>query len=143
MVVNVGIIGPGLIADRRLAPALAASRYAKLWSVCSRDRIRAQSFGKKHGARAETFAYCDMELMLQDPDLHAVIVALPDSLHANAALLAADYRKHTLVEKPMCTDVVDAKRMIQKFDDQRLKLAVGYHLRWHACHLRIKQEIER
>ena len=142
MNVNIGIIGPGNIADRRLAPALTQTKCATFWSVCSRDSKKARAFGEKHGARAATFAYSDLEVMLKDPDLHAVIVALPDALHAKAALLAADYRKHVLLEKPMCTNVIDARRLVQRFNEQELKLAVGYHLRWHACHLRIKQELE-
>lgn len=127
---HVGLVGPGGIADHRLAPALARVPGACLWSVCSRDTARAAAFAARHHARGPV--HTDLDAMLADPELHAVILATPDRLHARQAIAAARAGKHVFVEKPMATSLADAEAMRAAADAADIKLAVGYHLRWHA-----------
>lgn len=127
---RIGLVGPGSIADRRLAPALRDVAGAELWSVCSRDEGRAAEFAARHGARGPIFT--DYEDMLADPRLDAVIVATPDRLHAAQALAAARAGKHVFVEKPMATAVEDADALVRTCRAAGVRLAVGYHLRFHA-----------
>ena len=126
---HLGLVGPGGIADHRLAPAIRRLAGATLWSVCSRDHARAADFAARHGAR---HVHTDYATMLADPDLHAVVLATPDRLHAAQAIAAARAGKHVFVEKPMATSVADAAAMLAAAADADIKLAVGYHLRWHA-----------
>ena len=44
-----GIVGPGDIADRVMAPAMATAATAELVAVAGRDRARAESFAARHG----------------------------------------------------------------------------------------------
>lgn len=127
---HIGLVGPGSIADRRLAPALARVSGAVLWSVCSRDADRARAFAARHGARGGT--HTDLETMLADPALDAVILATPDRLHAAQAIAAARAGKHVFVEKPMATELADAEAMVVACRAADVRLGVGYHLRFHA-----------
>jgi len=127
---HVGIVGPGSIAERRLAPALAQVRGAVLWSVCSRDRERAQAFAGRHGARGPI--HTELAAMLGDPRLDAVVLATPDRLHAAQAIAAATAGKHVFVEKPMATSVADAEAVVSACAAADVRLAVGHHLRFHA-----------
>lgn len=115
MTFKIGIIGPGGIAERKLAPALAEVDGATLWNVLSRDRARAAEFAARHGAASPRPAHDDLEAMLGDPELDGVIIATPDKLHAGQAIAAAAHGKHVLVEKPMCPISNPASAWCQPF----------------------------
>ncbi len=127
---NIGILGPGSIADHRLAPALQRLRGARLWSVCARDRERGQGFATRHGAAGAV--HTDLETMLADPELDAVLIATPDRLHAAQAIAAANAGKHVFVEKPLATSVAEAEAVVAACQTAGVRLGVGYHLRHHA-----------
>jgi 1,5-anhydro-D-fructose reductase (1,5-anhydro-D-mannitol-forming) len=76
----------------------------------------------------------ELDSLLDDPQLHGVVVATPDRLHAAQCVAAAGAGKHVLVEKPMATSPEDAAAMIRGCGEAGVTLAVAYHLRWHAGH---------
>ena len=142
MTLNMAMIATGGIADSQLAPALAAAPNARLWSVYSRDKDRAAAFAAKHGAASSDPAHDDLDALLADPDLHAVLIASPDKLHAEQAIKAARAGKHILTEKPMATDRDGTKAMIQATDDAGVRLAVAYHMRWHMGHRKLFESVQ-
>jgi predicted dehydrogenase len=129
---KVAMIGPGGIAHRKLLPALAKTDKLQLWSVLSRSKERAQKSADEYGAASPTPAYDNLDALLADPDLDAVIIATPDKLHAEQTIAAAKAGKHVLCEKPMTTTVADAEAMVAACRDANVKLGIAYHLRWHA-----------
>jgi 1,5-anhydro-D-fructose reductase (1,5-anhydro-D-mannitol-forming) len=131
---NLALLGTGGIATRAFAPALASTPNARLWSVLSRSRERAEAFAVRHGARSSTPAYDDLAALVSDPDLDGVIVATPDRLHVDQVTTAARAGKHILCEKPLATSVDEAGRMVEEVESAGVTLAVAYHLRWHAGH---------
>ncbi len=131
---DLALLGTGRIADYQLAPALAAARGVRLWSVLSRDAGRAAEFAERHAAAAASPAHTRLQDLLADPELDGVIIATPDKLHADQAVAAASAGKHVLVEKPMTTSVADAERVVRACESAGVTLAVAYHLRWHAGH---------
>ncbi len=137
MTLNVAMIATGGIADKQLAPALTQAPNAQLWSVYSRDKTRAGAFASKHGAASPDPAHNDLDALLADPDLHAVLIASPDKLHADQAIRAARAGKHILTEKPMATDRDGAMAMIDAAEQAGLVLAVAYHMRWHMGHRKL------
>jgi predicted dehydrogenase len=141
MTVRFAVIGPGNIADKRLAPALRSLPGAELWSVLSRDAARAREFATRHGASSPNPAHTDLATLLADPALDAVIIASPDRLHAEQTLMAARAGKHVFVEKPMAADVADARAMVQACRDADVRLGVAYHLRWHSGHRRLAGQV--
>jgi len=141
MAVRIGIIGPGGISDDQHGPALSRIEGAVLWSVLSRDLARAKRFADRHGAQSPSPAHCNLDAMLNDPDLHAVIVATPDRFHASQTVAAARAGKHVLVEKPMATSVEDARVMIDACHEADLRLGIAYHLRWHAGHREMRKRV--
>ncbi|QBI19016.1 Gfo/Idh/MocA family oxidoreductase [Egibacter rhizosphaerae] len=102
-----GILGPGRIADRALAPAMRAAGH-DLACVGSSSLTRAQRFGARHGARRARGAY---EEVLEAPDVDAVYVSLPNDLHEAWAIAALEAGKHVLCEKPLALDAAGAQRM--------------------------------
>lgn len=142
MTLNIAMIATGRIADNELAPALTAASGAQLWSVLSRDRGRAADFARRHGAAASRPDHDDLDALLADPDLDAVLLASPDKLHADQAVRAARAGKHILTEKPMATDRAGAAAMVEAADRAGVVLAVAYHLRWHAGHRALHRAVQ-
>lgn len=140
--IHIAVIGPGKIADKMLAPALARTPGAKLWSVLSRDRARAAEFAARHGAAAPSPAHTDLPSLLADPELHAVLIATPDRLHAEQAIAAARAGKHILCEKPMASSGAEARAMVEAARAADVRLGVAYHLRWHAGHRALRERIQ-
>jgi predicted dehydrogenase/aryl-alcohol dehydrogenase-like predicted oxidoreductase len=106
-----GIIGTGAIA-RTLANGISKSRTGKLVAVASRDKAKAESFGKDFDVDP---AHCfgDYEEILKDDLVNAVYVATPHPLHAEWAIKAAEAGKHVLVEKPMAINQYLAQAIIE------------------------------
>ena len=138
---NLALLGTGRIADMQLAPALAEADDARLWSVLSRDMGRAKAFASRHGAASSTPAYADLAELVADPALDGVVVATPDKLHAEQALMAIEAGKHVLVEKPMATSAADGRRMVDAAAAAGVTLGVAYHLRWHAGHRMVAAKV--
>src|SRR3974390_236005 len=133
-----GIVGPGEIAGRSVAPALKKSSRCELYSVCGRSLATAQAFAQKWGAAR---AFGSLDAFLDDPALDIVYIATPNSLHAEQTVRAAKMRKHVLCEKPMATSVADAERMIAACKENDVKLGVVFQNRYHAAHARAREII--
>ena len=138
---NIAILGPGGIADDAHAPAVILHPDTRLWSVLSRSQGRAELFARKHELASPTPAYTDLDRLLSDPDLNAVIVATPDRMHCQQVMKAAKAGKHILLEKPMATSVAECDAMIDVCQTSGVTLAMAYHLRWHAGHRQIRERV--
>jgi predicted dehydrogenase len=132
MALKIGMIGTGRIASMKLLPALQNASGAELWSVLSRDTSRATEIAKQYGAKSATPGHDDLDAMLADPELDAVIIATPDKLHSAQAIAAAKAGKHVFCEKPMTTSLAEADAMLKACDEAGVKLGVAFHIRWHA-----------
>ena len=81
--------------NRRLIPALRGADRAELLAVASRDQARAESYAAEWGIPRAHGSY---QALLDDPDIDAVYVSLPNSLHAEWTVRAAGAGKHVLCE---------------------------------------------
>jgi predicted dehydrogenase len=139
-VLRVALIGAG-DAGRHHARALAALHAAGevAWTA-----LGARDLAKGTGQRGE-LALPDSARVCSPDDAiaasDAVIIATPDGSHrANAEqVLAAG--KHVLVEKPLALSLADAEAVVAAACAADRVLAVGYHLRHHAGHARVKAEL--
>ena len=121
-----GVIGLGNIVHTTIAPAMVAEPTCDLVAGVSRDQGRADAFAAKFGAR---FAYADYELMLANPEVEAIFIATPNSLHASQVIAAARAGKHVLCDKPMATSVADAMHEIDECRRSGVKFGINFHNR--------------
>ncbi len=140
--INVAILGPGGIADDQHAPAVEGHSKTRLWSVLSRSHERAVQFAAKHHLASPFPAHTSLDVLLQDPEVHAVIIATPDRLHAEQVIACAKAKKHILLEKPMATSLEECDKMTEAARQNNVVLALAYHLRWHAGHRKVKSIIQ-
>jgi xylose dehydrogenase (NAD/NADP) len=92
-----GIISTAHINRLVLAGARESDR-ADVIAVSSRDQARAEEYAREHGIER---AYGSYEALLGDPDVQAVYISLPNSLHVEWSIRALEAGKHVLCEKPL------------------------------------------
>ena len=102
-----GILGAANIA-RQFATAVAPSKTVTVAAVASRDPANSQRFARDCGIARALGSY---EALLADPEIDAVYVPLPNTLHAEWSIRAMDAGKHVLCEKPLATTTADARAM--------------------------------
>jgi xylose dehydrogenase (NAD/NADP) len=95
--------------NRRLIPAIRSAERAELVAVASRDEMRAKAYAADWGIPRALGSY---EALLDDPEIDVVYISLPNKLHAEWAVRAAQAGKHVLCEKPLATTVADVDRII-------------------------------
>lgn len=107
--VRYGILSTAQIARNAHVPAAQKAAQSEVIAISSRDAARAD-----HWAEALEIprAYGNYAAMLADPEIDAVINALPNSLHCAWTIKAAEAGKHILCEKPLAVTVEEAHRMI-------------------------------
>ena len=96
--VNWGVLGCAAIARVRTIPGLLQADNAHLLAVASRGIKKAEGLREQFGADR---AYGSYEELLEDPDVDAVYIPLPNSLHCQWVEKAARAKKHILCEKPL------------------------------------------
>ena len=104
---RVGVLGAGPIAQAAHLEAIRKARNCELHALCDRTEDLLHAVAAIHPP-ARTFA--DYDEMLADPELDAVVVAVADQLHVDAAIRALDAGKHVLVEKPLGVTVAECVR---------------------------------
>lgn len=106
--IRYGLVGCGFISNVH-AEALATVPGAVVAACCSPDEDMRRAFCEKH--RIPGFA--DHRAMLKDGNIDAVIIGVPNFLHAQIALDAAAAGKHVVCEKPLALTLEEAERMIE------------------------------
>ena len=83
--------------NRKVIPGARASDKVDLIAVASRDRARAEEYAKTWEIER---AYGSYEAMLEDSDLDAVYISLPNTLHREWSIRSLEAGKHVICEKP-------------------------------------------
>lgn len=102
-----GIISTAMINDVVIAGIRKAAR-SELLAVASRDETRAKSYAEERNIPK---AYGSYDEMLADPDIDAVYISVPNTLHREWAVKAADAGKNVLCEKPLVTTMSDFRKV--------------------------------
>jgi predicted dehydrogenase len=135
---GVGLTGTGWVGAVH-ARALRRVPGARLRAVVSRDRDRGEAFAREHGIER---VYTDHRALLDDRDVEAVCVGLPNHLHAPVVLDAALAGKHVICEKPIATNLEEAEHMVAACRDAKVMLAVAVELCFVPKFVRAKELVE-
>jgi xylose dehydrogenase (NAD/NADP) len=130
-----GIISTAEI-NRLVIPPARASQKVDLLGVASRNAKRAEEY-------AETWAieraYGSYEALLADPDIEAVYISLPNSLHCEWSIRALEAGKHVLCEKPMSRSPADVNAAFDAAERSGRLLMEAFMYRHNPQTLRLKQ----
>jgi predicted dehydrogenase len=136
--IHVGVVGLGYWGPN-LARNLAAIPGCELAWLCD-DSAPAREGLAPAFPRARTTS--DLDDLLDDPELDAVVLATPVATHAELAARVLSAGKHCFVEKPLATNTADAERAIAAAESARRILMVGHLLEYHPAVTRLKQLID-
>lgn len=132
-----GILSTANIAKTQVIPAIQRSAIAEAEAIAS-------SNGKAAAAAAELNiprAYETYEELLQDPNIDAVYIPLPNSLHRKWVLEAARYGKHVLCEKPAALTAQEMIEMERYCKEQNVLFMEAFMYQFHPQHERVKEII--
>jgi predicted dehydrogenase len=119
---RVGVLGCGPISQAAHLEAALKARNAELYAVCDVAEDLVQKIAARFEPR-KTFS--NYEAMLADPKVEAIIVAIADQFHVDAAIRALKAGKHVLVEKPLGTTIRDCERLAAEAGNSGLITQVG------------------
>jgi xylose dehydrogenase (NAD/NADP) len=134
--INWGIISTARIGQRAVIPAIQASCNGRVLGIASRQISRAKSFAANLSIPR---AYGSYEALLDDEDIDAVYIPLPNSMHHEWTIKAVNKGKHVLCEKPMALNAVECVEMEHAADENHVKLMEAFMYRFHP---RIESLIE-
>jgi xylose dehydrogenase (NAD/NADP) len=119
---RIGVLGAANIA-RAFTAGCAVSPDVEVAVVASRDLAKAKSFAEEVKIPRALGSY---EALLADKDIEAVYIPLPNSMHAEWAIRAAEAGKHVLCEKPLALDAKEARAMFEAADKHNVILREAY-----------------
>jgi predicted dehydrogenase len=134
-----GILGYARIAAKSLIPAVQASTNAELYAIASRDEDKARKAAEEHRAKKACVSY---QALLDDPDVEAVYIPLPNSMHAEWTIKAAEKGKHVLCEKPIAVSIRECQEMIDACRKNKVKLMEAFMYRFHPQNVKVKELIK-
>ncbi len=120
--VRYGVLGAANIA-RQFTKGMAGSKVASVDAVASRDGRKAAAFAAETSIPRHHGSY---EALLADPAIEAIYIPLPNDLHAEWAIKAAEAGKHVLCEKPLAVTVGEARAMFAAARANGVHLAEAY-----------------
>src|SRR2546427_6634492 len=115
------VIGAGAIGLEHLHSLISCPRAAAV-AIAENHPLRAKEASDRFKIPR---SYADYRELLEQPDIDAVTIALPNYLHAPVAIGALKARKHVLLEKPMAMNAHEAGKILDMAKKMRRTLMVG------------------
>jgi predicted dehydrogenase len=136
--IRVGVVGLGYWGPN-LARNFAAIDGCELTWLCDgSEQIHAKLADAFPGVRT----CAEIDRLLADPELDAIVLATPVPTHADLAVRALEAGKHCFVEKPLATTVADAQRAVDAAEKAERILMVGHLLEYHPAVTRLKELLD-
>lgn len=130
-----GVLSTANIGRTQVIPAIGRADNAEIVAIASRT-------SKVHATAQELQipkAYESYEELLEDPEIDAVYIPLPNHLHKEWVIRAAKKGKHILCEKPIGLSEAEAEEMILACQENGVKLMEAFMYQLHPQHARVKE----
>ncbi len=136
--VRVGVIGSGFIGNIHV-DGLSHCHDAEIVAVASKTPGKAREFASARGIRD---AYEDYRALLDRKDIDAVTVGVPNYLHEEVVVAAAQAGKHIMCEKPFARTIEEAERMLAAVRTAGVRLVYGEMLCFAPKYVRAKRLVD-
>jgi Predicted dehydrogenases and related proteins len=133
-----GILGCAGIAKRAVIPGLHLSELNEAAAIASRDGDKAKQTAEELNIPT---AYDSYEALLADSSIDVIYIPLPNHLHKEWAIRAAQAGKHILCEKPLAINAHEAAEMAEAADQAGVFLSEAFMYRYHPRYQQIKELI--
>lgn len=128
---RVALCGLGQYATNNVLPGILQGQMCELAGIVTGTPAKKEAWMKKHNIPEKNcYNYQNFDEIKNNPDIDAVYIILPNSMHAEYSIRTANAGKHVICEKPMSTNVKDAKAMIAAAKANNVTLSIGYRLHY-------------
>ena len=136
---QVGLIGLGVHGQRYVRHLVEGVKGMRLVAVCRRQRTEAERAGRE----LEVPWYTEPEALLDDPEVHAVLIVTPPPTHLALALAALERRKPVLLEKPITQTLGEALDLQEIVGRSGTPLFLAQSLRYNLALQCARRELRR
>ena len=137
--VRFGCLGAAKIAPAALIKPARQLAEVEVRSIAARQPGRAQEFATKQGIPVVRESY---DALVDDPEIDAVYVPLPNGLHAEWTLRAIEAGKHVLCEKPFTANAGEAERVAAAAQEKGVVVMEAFHWRYHPLAARMVELVQ-
>ena len=132
---GIAVVGIGHLTLEQIMPGFGQSRHARVTALVSGDPAKARTVAAQYGVpETHLYDYGTFDRLRDNPDVDAVYIVLPNDMHLEYTLRAAQAGKHVLCEKPMATSSADAARMVEGCRAAGRTLMIAYRLQYDPTH---------
>ncbi|HEX4810669.1 MAG TPA: Gfo/Idh/MocA family oxidoreductase [Bryobacteraceae bacterium] len=136
------IVGLGRISMQHFMPACKMSQHSQVTALVSGHRDKAEKMAAEYNVPTDSiYSYENYDEIRNNKNIDAVYIALPNSMHSEYTIRAANALKHILCEKPMATTVKDCQAMIASAKAANRKLMIAYRCQYEPVNTRAVQMI--
>jgi glucose-fructose oxidoreductase len=133
--IRYAVVGLGHIAQFAVLPAFTnAGANCELVALVSGNATKLQEVGKQYGI-ANLYRYEEYDRLLHSGIIDAVFVALPNNMHCEYSVRAAEAGAHVLCEKPMAVTEDECRKMIAAAEASDVRLMIAYRLHFEKANL--------
>lgn len=127
-VIKVGLIGLGGMANAHRY-MIGELKELKINALCDVNIELLNQIARTEGVKNEK-CYTDMEALIADPEVDAVISIVPNNLHAEVLKLCIQYQKPVMAEKPFTLNFKEAKELLPLYEKQPIQCMIGFSYRY-------------
>lgn len=129
--IGYALVGLGYYSTDLLAPALQETETATLAGIVTGTPSKAKVWSKKYGIPEKNiYNYENFDEIARNKDIDIVYIVLPNSMHREFTIRAANAGKHVLCEKPMALNAAECREMIDACHRNNVLLSIGYRLHY-------------
>lgn len=139
--IRYAVVGQGYISQIAVLPAFKHAKNSELVALVSGDEKKLKTLGKKYKVK-NLYNYEDFEKCLNQEEIDAVYIALPNDRHREFTEKAAQAGIHVICEKPMAVSSKDCEAMIQAAQQNHVKLMIAYRLHFEEANLKAIQIVK-
>lgn len=133
--IRYAVVALGWIAQETVLPAFAhASNNSELVAFVSDDPTKISQLSQQYGVK-HSYSYDEYDKCLQSGEIDAVYIALPNHLHCEYTVRAAQAGIHVLCEKPMAVTEEECEQMIRAAEENKIKLMIAYRLHFDEANM--------
>jgi len=136
--VRFGIVGFGLHAVKRLMPGFALSKNCKVTALSRRDMAQARESAREYEV---PLAFDSAAELCRSPEVDAVLVTTPNSLHLKDVLTAVEAGKAVLCEKPLAMNAAEAKEMVEAVRRRKVRFGVAHVFRFDESIRKMREHV--
>ncbi len=133
-----GILGSALIAEEHLIPAIKKTTNGEVAAIASRSLDKAKDFAQKNDIPLALGSY---EELIEHPEIDVIYNPLPNHLHVDLSIKAAQAGKHILCEKPAAMSAEEAVKL--RAIPENILFMEAFMVRFHPQWLKVRELIDQ